>query len=737
MAKKAKGATPHRSYDDNPISDPGDDLLGFGKHCVPTLVNIIEDCGTPYVIGVYGPWGFGKTSLMNLTQNALDKKKHKTIWINPWKYSGTEDVRKALVRTVYTHLRAGFQIKASFNIEHLKATGKEGAKMLGNMLGRFANVGDVGTELEQMFSLDPIFKNLFEEVFTSLLDEFLEKDKRLVVFIDDLDRCIPEVVIDIFEAIKLYLDVPRCVFVFGASPDIVEKGVFCKYREYFLKAEYLTREEHTEEGDKGEGKGLEGREHPLMTGREYMEKIIQLPFPVPQPESEDLEQFILENAKSVGLREDYKDWKKHLVDVVVAATQSNPRNMKRLLASVHVSERMADLKAINLGGQQSMKLAKVCAIAFGLSDEELRALWICPDLAWPKQEAKQLTGAEELDRMLKAQSAKSDSGPTSLLRRETRPQWGDRIRNCLSIQRLWKVGPQIESVDEFEKLLRLTSRAVALKSALPDEEQLLDLLKMGDWSIIEALGRRIENSEDVSGWVSFFAGLLEDQQQPTMVRRNSALVLGLLGQSSPQAIPSLVSALRDENRDIRQRAAAGLGQSGQAWPEVINALMSALDDQTSLVRGSSASALGELGQASPETVNALVSALKDKDWTVRMFAAKSLGKLGQSSPETIAAVFSALKDEKSTVRLSAVEALGRLAQPSPQVIYGLISALKDKGRGLPEGASDALRKIGRSSPAEVLKPLEDELSTEKDVKVRRWLLSIVADIEKGQSHEPS
>jgi len=284
------------------------------------------------------------------------------------------------VRAVYGHLRTGLKIKASFNIEHLQETGKKGVKMLTNMAGRLAQVGDVGSEIERMFSLDPVFKDLFEEEFTSLLDHFLKKDKRLVIFIDDLDRCVPEVVIDIFEAIKLYLDVPRCVFVVGASPDIVEKGVFCRYREYFLK-----EEKAVVRSEKGEGANAEGREHPLMTGREYMEKIIQLPFPVPEPETKDLEDFIEENAKRVGLKEDYKDWKSHLVDIVLAAVESNPRNIKRLLASIHMSYMMAQAKAMKLEPEELMKLAKVCAMTFRLSDEELRALWVCPDLAWPRR----------------------------------------------------------------------------------------------------------------------------------------------------------------------------------------------------------------------------------------------------------------------------------------------------------------------------------------------------------------
>jgi len=383
MEKKTKGAAAKISYNDNPVIDPKDDRLGFGKYCIPTLVNVIEECGMPYVIGIYGPWGCGKTSLMRLTQEKLEEKGHETIWINPWKYSRTEDVRKALVRSVYGQLRTGLQIKTLLKKEHRKETVKKALKAAVDIASRAAMAGEVSSEIEQLFFLDPIFKDTFQEEFTSLLSKFLKKSKRLVIFIDDLDRCVPEVVIDIFEAIKLYLDVPRCVFVVGASPDIIEKGVFYRYREYFLK-----EEKAVVQSEKAEGGNAEGREHPLMTGREYMEKIIQLPFPVPEPELEDIENFIADNAKRVGLKEDYKDWKRHLVDIVIATAESNPRNIKRLLASIHMSYMMAQAKAMKLEPEQLMKLSKVCAMTFRLSDEELRALWVCPDLAWPRRDVE-------------------------------------------------------------------------------------------------------------------------------------------------------------------------------------------------------------------------------------------------------------------------------------------------------------------------------------------------------------
>ena len=58
-----------------------------------------------------------------------------------------------------------------------------------------------------------------------LSSEYVGKDGRLVVFIDDLDRCIPEKAIDILETIKLFLNVPQTVFLIGTDKKVIENGI--------------------------------------------------------------------------------------------------------------------------------------------------------------------------------------------------------------------------------------------------------------------------------------------------------------------------------------------------------------------------------------------------------------------------------------------------------------------------------------------------------------------------------
>lgn len=93
------------------------------------------------------------------------------------------------------------------------------------------------------------------------------KPQKLVIFIDDLDRCEPPKAADIIEGINLFLDSDRCVFVLGMDPNTVAASIENKYKDLFEKI----RRENTAV---------------VSPGRLFLDKIIQVPFNVP-PTTED------------------------------------------------------------------------------------------------------------------------------------------------------------------------------------------------------------------------------------------------------------------------------------------------------------------------------------------------------------------------------------------------------------------------------------------------------------------
>ena len=89
----------------------------------------------------------------------------------------------------------------------------------------------------------------------------------LVVLIDDLDRCLPERLIETLEAIKLFVSVPRTAFVIGADPRIVRHAISTRYVKRQL--------EHS-----GEPSEMRREEEGLV--QDYLEKLIQVPYQLPR-----------------------------------------------------------------------------------------------------------------------------------------------------------------------------------------------------------------------------------------------------------------------------------------------------------------------------------------------------------------------------------------------------------------------------------------------------------------------
>lgn len=93
-------------------------------------------------------------------------------------------------------------------------------------------------------------------------------DKPMVVVIDDLDRCLPEQTLQIIETVKLFLDVPGCVFLIAVDRDIVENAVAAKYKD------------------------LAEKEAWLRLGETYFEKVVQLPLSIPPVPQDRIDAFI-------------------------------------------------------------------------------------------------------------------------------------------------------------------------------------------------------------------------------------------------------------------------------------------------------------------------------------------------------------------------------------------------------------------------------------------------------------
>jgi hypothetical protein len=222
---------------------------------------------------------------------------------------------------------------AAFRRRVVRAS-KELAKYSAKVGTRFVPGGivreeDVDAVLEALGSSadDRLFEfvNKFEFMFDSLVEEYVGEKGFLVVFIDDLDRCLPENAIEVMEALKLYLDRANCVFVLGVEPTIVEEAIKRRYND-----------------------------SASLSATEYIEKIIQIPFVLPRPRTD----MLLALSKASGARAVPKQ-SKRMGTLIRVGTNRNPRRVKRFLNTFSLA---AQTDGGRLSREEKLSLAKVLLI---------------------------------------------------------------------------------------------------------------------------------------------------------------------------------------------------------------------------------------------------------------------------------------------------------------------------------------------------------------------------------------
>ncbi|MBS1902858.1 MAG: hypothetical protein JSS75_04070 [Bacteroidetes bacterium] len=274
------------------------DLLGHEK-IAQTIVEIIDDPSLrPLTVGVYGDWGAGKSSVLSILSkkleeaNAEGRTRNHVIKFNGWLFQGFEDTRTALMETIVSELVS--KLKPTDKIKRLaqslfhriewlsvaKLGGKLALAAAGGAGGGLASLaflagGSVAKEAPNSGGNERVEVNVEKENETSLLrpasqtiaqhiNAFREEFRTLVelgdvdsvvVLVDDLDRCLPSAVIEILEAIRLFLFVDGTVFVISADEQMIEYAV----QQHFPDLP----------------------NHLALYPRQYLEKLIQIPIRIP------------------------------------------------------------------------------------------------------------------------------------------------------------------------------------------------------------------------------------------------------------------------------------------------------------------------------------------------------------------------------------------------------------------------------------------------------------------------
>lgn len=379
------------------------DLLHYEAIAQTIVSLILKTPKAPMTIGVHGDWGAGKSSVLKMIEGSFaGKDRVLCLWFNGWAFEGFEDAKIVVIEAIVEELKRARPTitkvtdaakKVLKRVDWLKLVQKAGgyAFTVATGIPTFSQMSDFcdlvtsfvskakagATEADFEEAADKAGEfikegpsdsgNLSEHIhafrreFKELLDA--ADIDQLVVIVDDLDRCLPKTAISTLEAIRLFLFVEHTAFVIGADEAMIEYAV----REHFPD--------------------LPPSSGPVSYARNYLEKLIQVPFRIPALGAAETRVYVtLLIAESVlgptderfvrllrAAREDMKQpWKSrgldrlavetamqgevpqeikfalmmsaHVSGILNEGTRGNPRQIKRFLNSMMLRQAIADAR---------------------------------------------------------------------------------------------------------------------------------------------------------------------------------------------------------------------------------------------------------------------------------------------------------------------------------------------------------------------------------------------------------
>ena len=249
---------------DRPKEKLEDDLLGH-----PRFAKILSDCILQYehedclVLGLHGDWGSGKSTILNYVEHYLGTKegaeKPIIVKFNPWWFSGKDHMARAFMN------QFGSTLSGKYEDSELLL------RILPRLLDFSAGVGDSFGVGEVMRGTAKLMEGKSKDInaIKNKIKEILQTKKtRIVVMIDDMDRLAPDEICQLLTVIKALVDFPNTIYLLAFDPKVTTQAI---------------------------------EKHIGLPGDRYLEKIIQVPFHVPEVNHSDLSSMFL------GYIQKYKD----------------------------------------------------------------------------------------------------------------------------------------------------------------------------------------------------------------------------------------------------------------------------------------------------------------------------------------------------------------------------------------------------------------------------------------------
>lgn len=299
-------------FNDSPIEAPGDDRYGvtdFAESIAKSITRMPKPVGT--TIALNGPWGSGKSSVVNLIRAALTNAGDTTLVVSDfkcWWYRGEEALALAFLQSLHGTLRTSLGDKVKDLIPSITQRLLQAEPVIGAAVTLAS-----GAPLAALFSGGSKFVSTFfpqgdtlEKVFGKLAKILADEDRRFLIVIDDIDRLSPEEALAIFRLVKSVGRLPNIMYLLVFDRDLAEKAVQERYPS---------------------------------EGPHFLEKIVQAGFGVPAPLQTDLNEAVLGSIQEIcgDPEEDQIVRIMNLFYDVVAPYMTTPRHVARYQNAISVT----------------------------------------------------------------------------------------------------------------------------------------------------------------------------------------------------------------------------------------------------------------------------------------------------------------------------------------------------------------------------------------------------------------
>jgi len=284
------------------------------------IVNIVKNSYPKFTMGIFGDWGAGKTTLINSIDKALQTEKDLIIVrLEAWRYKREqfalvsmlktiayalpaekqfEDLRQKLETSAINFLKKTPDILTSIITKYVSEEDEISQEMFDSFKKEFNSKIQLIAELDR----DAVYFDGFEEIRKEIKNLRLDNPAfRIIVFVDDLDKCSPKKALEILEFIRVFHDIEGFIYIIGISQDMMVK---------------LSDIENNETSIEGE---------------HYIKNLIQVPITLPKWSNQDIVKLVRDFIKKGMIHERFKEVVDKNIELISVAVDNNPREIKRFL----------------------------------------------------------------------------------------------------------------------------------------------------------------------------------------------------------------------------------------------------------------------------------------------------------------------------------------------------------------------------------------------------------------------